>query len=283
MISVDNLTFSYPGSSKPAVNSISFSIPSGEIFGLLGPNGAGKSTTQRILIGILTHFSGNVSILNKDIHSWGKEIYDHVGIVFEVPNFYSKLTAIENLEFFGSFYKKKVIPPLDLLRMVGLEQDGNKKVGEFSKGMKVRLNFVRALQHNPDIIFLDEPTSGLDPVSRKAVIDLILAQKKAGKTILLSTHNMHDTEELCDRVAFIVEGKIVVIEKPQELKIQGGQKKVIIGTRSNGAIEYTDFPMKDLGHNQEFLKFLQTHDIETIHSQDASLDEVFIRVTGKQL
>jgi fluoroquinolone transport system ATP-binding protein len=283
MISVENLMFSYPGSSKPAVNSISFSLPSGEIFGLLGPNGAGKSTTQRILIGILTHFSGNVSVLNKDLHSWGKDLYDHVGIVFEVPNFYSKLTAIENLEFFGSFHRKKVVPPLDLLRMVGLEQDGNKKVGEYSKGMKVRLNFVRALQHNPDILFLDEPTSGLDPLNRKIVIDLIFAQKKAGKTILISTHNMHDTEELCDRVAFIVEGKIVVIEKPQELKIQAGQKKVIVGTRSNGALAYTDFPLKDLGRNQEFLKFIQTHEIENIHSQDASLDEVFIRITGKQL
>jgi fluoroquinolone transport system ATP-binding protein len=283
MIQVTNLTFTYPGGQKPAVKSVNFSIQAGEIFGFLGPNGAGKSTTQRILIGLLKGYSGQVEILNKSVPIWGKELYEHIGVGFEVPNFYSKLTAQENLEFFGAFYQKSIANPLDLLRSVGLNNDAKKKVGEYSKGMKVRLNFLRAIQHDPEILFLDEPTSGLDPLSRRIICDLILKKKAEGKTIFLTTHNMKDAEELCDRVAFIVEGQIKMIEKPKELQLQAGQKTVKVGIRANGDLQYSIFPIKGLATNADFLKFLQNHEIESIHSQEATLDEIFIKVTGAHL
>jgi fluoroquinolone transport system ATP-binding protein len=283
MIEVKNLKFTYPEAKKPAVNDISFTVEKGEIFGFLGPNGAGKSTTQKILIGLLKKYEGHVSILGKSRSDWDESFYEKIGVGFELPNFYSKLTAQENLEFFASFYNKPCIESTKLLEMVDLVEDRNKKVGDFSKGMKVRLNFVRAIQHDPEILFLDEPTSGLDPVNQRLLRDLIKKQKEAGKTIFITTHNMVDADQLCDRVAFIVDGKLAVVDKPNELKIQQGQRTVSVGIRNSDEITHTEFPLEGLGQNQEFLRFIQQHKIETIHSKEATLDDIFIKVTGAKL
>jgi fluoroquinolone transport system ATP-binding protein len=283
MIDVTNLQFTYPGGTKPAVDNVSFSIKKGEIFGFLGPNGAGKTTTQRILIGLLKGFKGEVSILDKPINVWDQTFYEHIGVGFEFPNFYSKLTALENLQFFKSFYARPVTDAMDLLKMVGLEDDGNKKVGDYSKGMKVRLSFVRAIQHNPEILFLDEPTSGLDPANQRLLRNLIRKQRDEGKTIFLTTHNMVDAEELCDRVAFIVDGKVAVIDSPAELKVKESKKRVVVGTRNADKMHHTEFPLENLGRNAEFLAFIQKNAIETIHSQEATLEDIFIKLTGAKL
>lgn len=283
MIEVNHLKFTYPESKTPAVNDISFTVQKGEVFGFLGPNGAGKSTTQKILIGLLKHYEGQVSIMGKARSEWDESFYEKIGVGFEVPNFYSKLTAQENLDFFASFYSKKCLDSTALLEMVDLTENKNKKVGEFSKGMKVRLNFVRAIQHDPEILFLDEPTSGLDPVNQRLLRELIKKQQQAGKTIFLTTHNMTDADQLCDRVAFIVNGKLVVVEKPNELKIQQGQKVVSVGVRNGHELQYSEFPLEGLGQNQPFLQYIQQHKVETIHSKEATLDDIFIKVTGARL
>ena len=173
-INVENLEFTYPKSNKKAVNGVTFGIRKGEIFGFLGPNGAGKTTTQKIIIGLLKDFNGNVDLLAKNLKDWKTEIYNRIGVGFELPNHYQKLTALENLELFASFYRGKTIPSMQLLEMVELEKDANDRVATFSKGMKSKLNFARSLLNDPEVLFLDEPTTGLDPVSRRLIKDIIL-------------------------------------------------------------------------------------------------------------
>ena len=198
MIKAENLSFSY--TQVPFIRSISFEVDRGEIFGFLGPSGAGKSTLQKILTGILPGYSGSAVVSGKEVRNHGNRFYEQIGVDFEFPSFYEKMTARENLAFFGSLYRGPLLPIEKLLESVGLEKDGDKKVSAFSKGMKSRLNFVKAIRHNPDILFLDEPTSGLDPVSSNRMKTLIREQRSQGKAIILTTHNMEDATELCDRV-----------------------------------------------------------------------------------
>jgi fluoroquinolone transport system ATP-binding protein len=285
MIKADNLSFKYPGGQSPAAKNLTFEIQPGEIFGFLGPSGAGKSTTQKILIGLLKGYSGKVSIKNTDLKKWNAELYNHIGVGFELPNHYLKLTARENLQFFGSFYRH-TLEFEDLLEQVGLLQDADKKVEDYSKGMKVRLNFVRSLMHDPEILFLDEPTTGLDPVNARKIKEIIRSWKNSGKTIFITTHNMHDADELCDRISFIVDGEIMVTETPKKLKLEYGKPKVRIESANGNDPAFSrqdEFPLKGLGQDQTFMDILRSREIISIHSQEASLDEVFIHVTGRHL
>jgi len=282
-LSVENLEFTYPKSNKKAVNGVSFKISKGEIFGFLGPNGAGKTTTQKVIIGLLKQYSGNVEILGKNLKNWKTEIYNRIGVGFELPNHYQKLTALENLELFSSFYRRKTIAPLELLKMVELEKDANNRVATFSKGMRSKLNFARSLLNDPEILFFDEPTTGLDPVSSRLIKDIILQKKKEGKAIFLTTHNMNDADELCDRVGFIVDGKLSLIESPKELKIRHGKKIVKVEYLKNDELIAQEFDLKNLGDNQVFLSLLHTGTVQTIHTAEATLDEIFIKATGRQL
>ncbi len=280
MISVNNLSYTYAGSVNPAIKNISFHIEKGEIFGFLGPSGSGKSTTQKILYKLLNDYEGSATIDGKEVKSWDKSLYEKIGVGFELPNHYLKLTALENLEFFRNFYQNSQ-KPLDLLAKVGLENDAKKKVGEFSKGMKMRLNFVRSFMHNPEIIFLDEPTSGLDPVNGRIIKDIIKELQNEGKTIFLTTHQMHDADELCNRVAFMVDGALKVIDSPKQLKLKYSHHNVEVFMKDQQDPFY--FSMEGLGQNETFLQLIKNGELSTIHSKEASLDEIFIQVTGKSL
>jgi fluoroquinolone transport system ATP-binding protein len=280
MIQVKNLNFQYPNTSNLAIKGINFSIEKGEVFGFLGPSGSGKSTTQKILFKLLTGYNGMAQIDGKEVSVWGKDLYEKIGVGFELPNHYLKLTALENLTFFKNFYNK-THNPMELLDMVGLKKDANKKVGDFSKGMKMRLNFVRSFLHDPEILFLDEPTSGLDPVNSKVVKDIIVDLKAKGKTIFITTHQMYDAEKLCDRVAFIVDGEIKAMDSPENLKIKHSNRSVEVLFRNS--VEKEKYQLDGLGQNKTFLEKLQSNEIETIHSKEASLDDIFIKVTGKTL
>lgn len=283
MIKVENLEFTYPKSKKKAVNGVSFQVKSGEIFGFLGPNGAGKTTTQKVIIGLLKGYGGRVELLGKDLRNWKSDLYERIGVCFEFPNHYQKLTALENLELFASFYSGKTIDPHELLKMVDLDKDANQRVGAFSKGMKTKLNFARALLNNPQILFLDEPTTGLDPVSSRQVKNTILKQKKAGRSVFLTTHNMNDADELCDQVGFIIDGKIELIASPKELKIKHGKKLVRVEYLKGSKLKRDEFSLSDIGNNSKFIKLLKGGKVQTIHTADASLDEIFIKVTGRHL
>ena len=204
MLTVKNLNFTYPGAVSPAANGLDFSVAEGEVFGFLGPNGAGKSTTQKILIGLLQGYSGSVSIMGRDLQSWGTDYYERIGVSFERPNHFMKLSAIENLNYFRSLYGVETEDPMVLLKQFGLGDDANRRVIEFSKGMQVRLNIVRSLIHRPRLLFLDEPTAGLDPVNIGIVKEQIQNLCNRGTTIFLTTHNMALADDVCERVAFIV-------------------------------------------------------------------------------
>jgi len=283
MIDVRNLKFTYPGLMEPTIQSMDFNIPKGEVFGFLGPSGAGKSTTQKILIGVLKGYQGSVKVMGMEIKDTGPDYYERIGVAFEFPNFYSKFTVLENLKLFRSLYTRRTEDPNWLLDQVGLAQAKNLRVSQLSKGMKMRLNFCRALLNDPDILFLDEPTSGLDPVNAKQMKDLILNKKHEGKTVLITTHNMQAAEELCDRVAFVVDGQIKLIDSPRELKLRKGQQRIKVEYRKDGELVHAAFPQHGLGENDSFLSLIREHPIETIHSQEASLEQIFIEVTGREL
>lgn len=280
MIDVKNLTYQYPGSDKQAIRGINFSITKGEIFGFLGPSGSGKSTTQKILFKLLSGYEGQAKIDNREVRDWSNDLYTKIGVGFELPNHYLKLTALENLSFFKNFYRH-CHNPMELLERVGLKEHAHKKVGDFSKGMKMRLNFIRSFLHDPEILFLDEPTSGLDPVTAKVVKDIIHELQSLGKTIFITTHQMHDAEQLCNRVAFIVDGEIKTMDSPENLKIKHSHRSVEVLFRNKGAKEI--FNLDGLGQNEIFLSQLRQYEIETIHSREATLDDIFIQVTGKSL
>lgn len=283
MINVNNLTFTYTGTQEPAVKNMSFAIEPGEIFGFLGPSGAGKSTTQKILFRLLQGFEGSVQVFNRELRDWGYEYFEQVGVSFEMPNHYTKLTALENLRYFGALYQGNVASPEALLEMVGLQDDGDMPVSQYSKGMKNRLSVARSLVNNPNLLFLDEPTAGLDPVNARKIKDLIKAQKDAGKTIFLTTHDMNIADELCDRVAFIVDGEISLIDSPRELKIRYGKRDVRVEFGSNGNNNQTDFALEGLADNAEFLKLLRDGNVRTLHTQEATLENIFIQETGRRL
>jgi fluoroquinolone transport system ATP-binding protein len=284
VISVRGLTFSYPKTAEPAVRGMDFTVGKGEIFGFLGPSGAGKSTTQKILTGLLTGHGGSISVWGKDPAAWGAAYYERVGVSFELPNHYQKLTALENLRFFASLYDRPTVDPLALLESVGLAEHANTRVGKFSKGMAMRLVFVRALLHDPDLLFLDEPTSGLDPTNARRLREIVLQKKAEGKTVFLTTHDMATADALCDRVAFVVDGRIVAMDSPRELKIQRSQRRVRVEFRdADAVVNQREFPLDGLADNSEFADLVRHHRVETIHSKEASLDDVFTETTGRSL
>ncbi len=282
-IAVKNLSFTYSGSREPAIDKISFNVDRGEIFGFLGPSGAGKSTTQKILIGLLKGYEGNIEVLGKDLKSWKSDYYEQIGVSFELPNHYQKLTALENLQFFSSLYSVPTEEPIELLKMVNLAEDADRRVSQFSKGMQMRLTFVRSLLHNPQLIFLDEPTAGLDPSNARQIEEIILDLQRQGRTMFLTTHDMNVADKLCTRVAFIVSGRIVLIDAPRKLKIEKGDRQVQVEYRNNGKVNSCEFPLDDLGQNQDFLDLLRNKRVETIHSKEATLEDIFVRVTGRKL
>lgn len=281
MIEVEGLRYQYRVDAPEVLHGLTFAIHPGEVFGFLGPSGAGKSTTQNILIRLLKGYQGKIKMLGKPLPQWGNELYEQVGISFELPNHYLKLTARENLAYFAALYHAKTLTVEGVLDSVGLLAAADERVANFSKGMKNRLSVARALLHQPALLFLDEPTSGLDPVSTQRIKTLILAQKAAGRTVVLNTHNMAIAEQLCDRVAFIVDGQIREIAPPQTLKEAYGEATVAVTFA--GSPEPALYPLEGLGQNPAFLQRLAAEGVTAIHSREASLEDVFIRVTGSDL
>ncbi|ERJ12064.1 ABC transporter ATP-binding protein [Haloplasma contractile] len=282
MFKVNNLTFKYPKNKSNTINGISFEIKEGEIFGLLGPSGVGKSTTQKILTKLLINYDGEVFYRGKKLHDYGKDFYQEIGVGFEMPVHFSKLTAQENLNFFKKLYKSQADTEA-LLKRVGLYEHKHKQVQEYSKGMKVRLNFVRALLNNPKILFLDEPTNGLDPKNARILKDIVKEYKENGGTVLLTTHLMNDVDELCDRVAFMANGKITEIDSPKNLKLKHGKRAVEVEYTDEASVLTYTADLDKIKTDQKFLDVIKTKDIVTIHSKETTLDDIFIKLTGVEI
>jgi fluoroquinolone transport system ATP-binding protein len=283
VIDVSDLHFTYSGSAEAAVREVAFAVARGEIFGFLGPSGAGKSTTQKILVGLLEGYRGRVSVRGKEVRTWTADDYERIGVSFETPNHFSKLTGLENLRYFAALYRGRTREPAELLAAVGLKGDGDRLVGQYSKGMKGRLSIARALLSDPDLLLLDEPTGGLDPASAQRVKDLVRAARDAGATVFLTTHDMTAADELCDRVAFMVDGRIACVGSPRSLKLEHGQRTVRVEYGSGGHTAHADYPLDGLADDAAFHQVLRECEVQTIHTREATLADVFIRVTGRAL
>jgi fluoroquinolone transport system ATP-binding protein len=283
VIRTEKFGFSYPGAVVPAVRDLTFAVQQHEIFGFIGPSGAGKSTTQNVLIGLLSDYQGRVYILGRDLRAWDRSYYRRIGVAFEAPNHYLKLTARENLRLFAGLHGGETEDPDALLERVGLRQDADKFVGEFSKGMRGRLTLARALLHRPELLFLDEPTAGLDPVTARRIRQVIREARHGGATVFLTTHDMVTADELCDRVAFLVAGQMAALDSPRALRLAYGRKVVRVEAASHSTRIDHEFPLRGLADNPGFLSLLRSDAVETIHTLETTLEDVFVQVTGRTL
>ncbi len=283
VVRVDGVRFTYQGGAAPAVTDLAFEIPAGEIFGFLGPSGAGKSTTQKLLIGLLTGYEGRIAVFGRDLGEWSSDYYERLGVSFEFPNHHLKLTALENLDYFRSLYTGPTEDPRTVLAQVGLEADRDKRVAEFSKGMRGRLNVARALLSKPELLFLDEPTAGLDPVTSRSIRELIRERREVGATVFLTTHDMVVADELCDRVAFIVDGRLALVDAPRALKLEHGRRTVRVELDGPDGRSVSEHALDGLGSDPGFLQALRSGRVQTIHTQETTLEEIFVRVTGSAL
>ena len=281
MMEVKNLTFSY-GKDKQVLHGLNFAVEDGEIFGFLGPNGSGKSTTQKILTGIVKGHGGKVSVFGQDISAaHEQEFFRKIGVLFEFPYLYTNLSAVDNLKYFSSFYPAGQLRDIgEVLEKLEFKPDFlQKPVSSYSKGMRQRVSMARALVSSPKLLFLDEPTSGLDPSGAVLFRKIIEEEREKGTTVFLTTHNMSDADLLCDRVAFITDGTIAALDTPKRLKEQNGNHRIRIDYLYQGSREEKSIETRELEAGIPF-----PHDeIISIHSEEPTLEDVFIRYTGRGL
>ncbi|HDJ99856.1 MAG TPA: ABC transporter ATP-binding protein [Firmicutes bacterium] len=282
VIEAKNLTYSY--GKLTAVDHISFNVKKGEILGFLGPNGAGKTTTFKMLIGLLKPKEGDALILGMDIKKETKRIQRRIGVCFEYTNLYEELSAKDNLVLFADLFGIKDFDPINLLERVGLKGKENDKVKTFSKGMKQRVMVARALVNKPEVLFLDEPTSGLDPVSSEEIRSLILEERERGATVFLTTHDMHEADKLSDRVAFINKGKIVALDAPLNLKQKFGKRALKVKVlKEDGTLDDKTILLDEKDTPEKIYEIFKREKIVTVHSEEATLEDIFIHLTGRGL
>jgi fluoroquinolone transport system ATP-binding protein len=231
-------------------------------------------------MGLLSGFGGTVELFGEPAGRLGRDYYERIGVSFELPAVYLRLTALENLRLFAALYRRPSRDLMQVLVEVDLADAANQRVEQFSKGMKMRLNLARSFLHDPDLLFLDEPTTGQDPARARLTRDLIRRLKSEGKTIFLTTHNMAEAEEICDRVGFLAHGRIPVTGTPEDLKRQFGRRELEAAITMPSGIEKRLFPMDGIGSNVDFLELLTSGQVASMHTLEASLDDVFIRATG---
>ena len=280
-IDVEGIRFSY--GDTPAVDDVSFSVAAGEILGFLGPNGAGKSTTIKMLTGQLTPDAGSIEMLGMNMPGERQQIQERLGVCFEEKNLYLSMTGRENLVFFAKLFEVKDFEPEPMMERVGLSARLDDRVSEYSKGMRQRLMMARALVNTPDVLLLDEPTDGLDPVSAIAIRDLISQEAERGAAVLLTTHDMHEADTLSNRVAFINQGSILTIDTPEALKLAHGQRAVRIRTRDGDGIDDQVIPLDEADSAERIQTAMSADDIMTIHTEEATLEDIFVEYAGRGL
>lgn len=281
MIAVKNLTFSYENG-RQALHGLDFMVEDGEVFGFLGPNGSGKSTTQKILTGILTGYGGSVSLFERDFTTIQRQaFFQKIGVLFEFPYLYTNLSAVDNLKYFSSFYPREQLRDIDeLIDLLEIKRDFVKKpVSSYSKGMRQRTSMARALLNNPKLLFLDEPTSGLDPTGAVLFRRIIEQERSKGTTIFLTTHNMLDADLLCDRVAFLTDGRIAALDTPKNLKEKNSSRNILVEYLHQGQRKNQILKPDEVGKAFSFLY----DEILQVHSQEPTLEDIFLQYTGRGL
>jgi len=277
-VETENLTRVFNG--LHAVDGLTFTVREGEIFGLLGPNGAGKTTTIRMLTGQLRPTAGRARVVGYDVVSERDHLKPQIGVVFEYQNLYERMSGWENLAFSARLYGTEGDRVDEILQQVELGERAGDPVRHYSNGMKQRLLIARSLLHRPRILFLDEPTKGLDPTVARQIRRLVLDLADQGVTVFLTTHYMEEADQLCRRVAFLDEGRIVALDTPQRLKVTYGQRHVRATLDDE---ESLTFSLDDPNDGRRLGELAAAGWIVTLHSAEATLEEIFIRLTGKGL
>ncbi|HDR53561.1 MAG TPA: ATP-binding cassette domain-containing protein [archaeon] len=298
IVSVKNLKKTYKGGIR-AVKGVSFELREGEIFGFLGPNGAGKTTTIKMLTTLLKPTDGEARVCGFDVRTQANQVRECIGVVFQQPALDNMLTARENLEFHARLYglagdamRKRIG---EVLRLVDLEQKADLLVKTFSGGMQRRLELARGLMHSPRVLFLDEPTLGLDVQTRAKVWEYIMRVRKSeNMTIFLTTHYMEEAEKVCERVAIIDEGMIMKIDTPENLvnevcdsviSVKTGDKiKQIKGVQIMKKNHTVELGVKDARQITRVVgELMKNYEIEELSIRKASLEDVYLKLTGKTI
>ena len=281
-IIVENLTYRY--GELLAVDHVSFEVGQGEILGFLGPNGSGKTTTQKMLTGQLVPREGRALLLGIDVAKKPEEVQARIGVCFEQTNLYEAMSALDNLKLFAELFGVKDFDGYALLKRVGLAGREKDKVSGYSKGMKQRLMIARSMVNAPEILFMDEPTSGLDPVSAEAIRRIILEERDRGATVFLTTHDMWEADKLCDRVAFLESGRIAALDTPRALKQLHGKRSLVAEVAaSDGSLSRREVALDTDGTAAGVQQLFSDGRVVTIHSEEATLEDIFIKVTGRRL
>jgi ABC-2 type transport system ATP-binding protein len=280
-IQVEGLRYAY--GSALAVDDVSFSVAPGEILGFLGPNGAGKSTTIKMMTGLLDPQAGAISVLGMSMPAQKEDIQAIIGVCFEEKNLYLNMTGRENLVFFARLFGIKDLDPDSLLRRVDLFDRADDRTADYSKGMRQRLMVARSLVNQPRVLFLDEPTDGLDPVSSLAIRRIIREEADRGTAVVLTTHDMLEADKLSDRVAFIHEGRILAIDAPETLKLAHGRRNVRVRSQREGEIEEAVIPLDGDNADDEIRRAVGVEGLLTIHTEEATLEDIFIEFAGRGL
>ena len=281
-IIADQLTYAYD--QLTAVDHVDFKVKEGEILSFLGPNGAGKTTTVKILTGQLRPKEGKAVLLGMDVVQETESVQAQIGVCFEDPNLYEQMSAEENLNLFAKLFGVKDFDAAALLVRVGLDGRGKDRVETYSKGLKQRLMVARSLVNRPRILFLDEPTEGLDPVSSETIRNVILEERERGATVFLTTHDMVEADKLSDRVAFIDHGEIVALDTPHNLKQLYGKRAIKAEVaRADGRLEIKEIILDNLETAEAIRELFTQEQVVTIHSEEATLEDIFIRITGRGL
>jgi ABC-2 type transport system ATP-binding protein len=263
-----------------AVDGISFSVDQGEILGFLGHNGAGKTTTVRMLTGRARPTAGGARVGGFDVVHHREQMKPLINLVSEEQNLYVRMTGRENLTFFCQLYGLPAKRADELLEQVNLAADAKRKVKDYSSGMKQRLLIARALLNEPRILFLDEPTRGLDPTSAREIRQMVLRHAQGGATVFLTTHYMEEADELCNRVAFLSQGKIVALDAPRELKLRFGERKatVLLDDRSEHVVS-----LDTAADAAQLDAWMTAGRVLTLHSHEGTLEDVFVALAGRAL
>lgn len=276
LLSMDRVHLSFKD--KRVLDNLTFEVHRGETFGFLGPSGAGKTTTIKLLTRQLTKDSGTVELFSRPIENAHDADYERIGILSDTSSLYERMSIEDNLRFYAKVrgVSESAIAPL--LERVGLTDDRKTLVKKCSKGMRQRATLLAALIHNPELLFLDEPTSGLDPAARLEVHRMLKDLHDQKTTIFLTTHDMTEAESLCDRVGILDNGHLVACDTPEALKQRFAQNKVRIVMNDKSIRETT----KDAAGAVTIAEALESGKVLSIHSEEPSLNDVFLRLTGKE-
>ncbi|MCP9468138.1 MAG: ABC transporter ATP-binding protein [Candidatus Granulicatella sp. P6S_S16_bin.50.1] len=272
MITVEKITKRF--GNKTALNQIQFNVEKGEIFGFLGPSGAGKTTLINILTGQLKADEGTTQLLGKDTKDLTPEDLAHIGLVGDSSGYYEKLSLEKNLIVYAKIYGLPNSRVDEVLEQVGLLESKKTIAEKLSTGMRQRMFLARALLNRPELLFLDEPTSGLDPMTSKKIHRLLEELKAAGTTIFLTTHDMVEATELCDRISLLNQGDLVEIGTPRDIIQKYNKEKRVKVTFIDHSEQVMAF---------EDLKDQDMRQVELIHSMEPTLEDIFIQLTGEKL